>query len=72
VGSHSGDPLHGVTGLFLFDMVVFPEDWQATIRAYQQRADENLEGLYLLREKVIPDDYYGWIHLFDAAEGIPN
>jgi phytoene dehydrogenase-like protein len=69
----SAVPLHQAAGpLGILDMDVFPEDWQETIRSYQHRADEDLTGFYLLKEKVIPEDYYGWIHLFDAAEGIPN
>jgi hypothetical protein len=66
-------PIHHATGKHgILDPDVLPEAWGEAIRAYRQRADEDLTGFYLLKEKMIPDDYYGWIHLFDAGEGIPN
>jgi len=69
----SAVPIHQAAGHHgILELDIFPEEWQTTIRTYKQRADEDLTGFYLLREKVIPDDYYGWIHLFDAAEGMPN
>jgi hypothetical protein len=69
----SAIPIHQAAGHHgILAMDVFPEDWQTTIRTYRERADEDLTGFYLLREKVIPDQTYGWVHLFDAGEGMPN
>ena len=69
----SAVPIHRAAGRHgILDMDIFPEDWQEALRTYRQRADEDLTGFYLLRKRVIPEDNYGWIHLFDAAEGIPN
>jgi len=66
-------PLHQIMAKGgILDIELLPEDWQQTIRIHRERADEDLTGFYLLRKQVIPDDTYGWIHLFDAAEGIPN
>lgn len=69
----SAVPIHQATGeRGILDPALFPKDWKEAIRSYAQRADEDLTGFYLLEEKVIPDDYYGWIHLFDEGDGIPN
>jgi len=69
----SAVPVHQASGEDGFlERDIFPKDWQEAIEAYEQRADDDLSGFYLLKEKVIPDDAYGWIHLFDAGEGLPN
>jgi len=66
-------PIHQITGKGgILSVDIFPEDWLAAIQSCQDHADEDLTGFYLLRENVIPDDYYGWIHLFDAGDGMPN
>ncbi len=45
---------------------------RASIALLRELSHEDLTVFYLLRERVIPDEYYGWIHLFDANGGIPN
>ncbi len=69
----SSIPIHqGAGEKGIFPLEIFPENWRTTVQSYADRADEDLSGFYLLREKRIPDDYYGWIHLFDSGEGVPN
>ncbi|MBI4514321.1 MAG: NAD(P)-binding protein [Deltaproteobacteria bacterium] len=53
------------------DEMLTPEG-RASIAQLRELSHEDLTVFYLLRERVIPEDYYGWIHLFDAAEGQPN
>ena len=53
----------------LMPMEIFPESWQRALAVGHTLADEDLTGVYLLRDQVIPDEYYGWIHVFDASEG---
>jgi hypothetical protein len=48
---------------------IFPETWLDAMQVGASLSDEDLTGLYLLNRKVIPDDYYGWIHLFEASAG---
>ena len=51
---------------------IFPPTWQQAMDVGASLSDEDLTGLYLLNKKVIPDHYYGWIHLFEASpEGMP-
>ena len=47
-------------------------DWRASIASMRALSHEDLTVFYLLRGQVIPDEYYGWIHLFDAESGQPN
>jgi len=47
-------------------------EWRAAIAALRELSHEDLTVFYLLRERVIPDEYYGWIHLFDARSGVPT
>lgn len=46
--------------------------WRACIAQMRELSHEDLTVFYLLRDKVIPDEYYGWIHLFDAESGTPT
>ncbi len=46
--------------------------WRASIALLRELSHEDLTVFYLLRERVIPEEYYGWIHLFDAQGGVPN
>ena len=46
---------------------IFPATWLKAVEVGASLSDEDLTGLYLLKKKVIPDEYYGWIHLFDAG-----
>jgi NAD(P)-binding Rossmann-like domain len=51
---------------------IFPPTWQQALDVGSSLSDEDLTGLYLLKKKIIPDEYYGWIHLFEASpEGMP-
>jgi hypothetical protein len=51
---------------------IFPPPWQKALDVGASLSDEDLTGLYLLKKKIIPDAYYGWIHLFQASpEGMP-
>ena len=51
---------------------IFSPAWQEALDVGLDLSDEDLTGLYLLDRKVIPDEYYGWIHLFAASpEGMP-
>jgi phytoene dehydrogenase-like protein len=51
---------------------IFPAGWLSAIDKGLSLSDEDLTGIYLLKEKVIPDEYYGWIHVFNAsAAGMP-
>jgi len=52
---------------------IFPEGWLNAMEIIGSFSDEDLTGLYLLNKKVIPDEYYGWIHLFQAeSSGVPT
>ncbi len=51
---------------------LFTPGWRASVALLREFSHEDLTVYYLLREPVIPNDYYGWIHLFDAANGVPN
>jgi len=51
---------------------MFTPDWRTGIAGLRELSHEDLTVFYLLREKVIPDEYYGWIHVFDAETGVPN
>ncbi|MFQ5666835.1 MAG: NAD(P)-binding protein [Candidatus Binatia bacterium] len=46
-------------------------EWRAAVASLRELSHEDLTVFYLLRERLIPDEYYGWIHLFDAASGQP-
>ncbi len=48
------------------------EDWAESIRRCEALSGPDLAGFFLLREKVIPTDGYGWIHIFDTDYGIPT
>lgn len=51
---------------------IFSREWLDAIDVGTSLADEDLTGIYLLKEKVVPDDYYGWIHVFNSSEaGMP-
>ena len=51
---------------------IFPPTWQQALDEGASLSDEDLTGLYLLNKKVIADEYYGWIHVFEASpEGMP-
>lgn len=56
---------------------VLPEEvltpaWRAAVDKMREMSHEDLTAFYLLREPVIPDEYHGWIHLFEAASGVPS
>ncbi len=51
---------------------VLTPEWRASIASMRELSHEDLTVFYLLRERVIPEEYYGWIHLFDAEAGQPN
>ncbi len=53
------------------DEMLTPE-LRTSIALLRELSHEDLTVFYLLRERVIPDEYYGWIHLFDADGGVPN
>jgi len=48
------------------------KDWAEAIRKCGELAGHDLSGLFLLREKVLPEKGYGWIHIFDADYGLPT
>jgi hypothetical protein len=51
---------------------IFPPNWQKALDVGLSLCDDDLTGLFLLKRKMIPDAYYGWIHLFEASpEGMP-
>ena len=51
---------------------IFPPAWQQALDVGLSLCDDDLTGLFLLKKKIIPDEYYGWIHLFEASpEGMP-
>jgi phytoene dehydrogenase-like protein len=47
-------------------------DWAEAIRKCSELAIHDLSGFFLLREKVIPEKGYGWIHVFDFDYGLPT
>ncbi|MFI5394299.1 MAG: FAD-dependent oxidoreductase [Candidatus Binatia bacterium] len=51
---------------------IFPPEWLTALARLREHSHEDLTVFYLLRERLIPDEYYGWIHLFDAASGVPT
>jgi hypothetical protein len=51
---------------------MLPPQWVSSIALLRDLSHEDLTVFYLLRERVIPDEYYGWIHLFDAEGGVPT
>ena len=51
---------------------LFTPEWRASIALLRELSHEDLTVYYLLREPVIPEEYYGWIHLFDATNGPPT
>lgn len=53
------------------DEVLTPA-WRESIERMRALSHEDLSVFYLLDRDVIPDEYYGWIHLFDAESGTPN
>ncbi len=66
----SAVPIHQAVGEGrMMPAEIFPETWRKAIDAAASLADEDLTGIYLLKKKMIPDDYYGWIHVFDASGG---
>jgi phytoene dehydrogenase-like protein len=66
-------PIHQAVGEGrLMPREIFPDGWLKAIDVSVSLADEDLTGIFLLKEKVIPDDYYGWIHVFNASDaGMP-
>ena len=48
------------------------KDWAESIRKCGELAGHDLSGFFLLREKVLPEKGYGWIHVFDADYGVPT
>ncbi len=46
---------------------IFPDTWLKAMEVGAALCDDDLTGLYLLNKKIIPDEYYGWIHLFAAS-----
>lgn len=53
------------------DELLTPE-WRASIASMRELSYEDLTVFYLLRERVVPEEYYGWIHVFDAEGGQPK
>jgi hypothetical protein len=50
----------------------FTEDWADSIGRCAALSGPDLSGFFLLREKIVPTDGYGWIHIFDTDYGIPT
>jgi len=48
------------------------KDWAEAIRKCGELAGLDLSGFFLLREKVVPEKGYGWIHIFDNDYGLPT
>jgi hypothetical protein len=48
------------------------EDWAESIKRCAALSGPDLSGFFLLREKVVPTDGYGWIHIFDTDYGVPT
>jgi phytoene dehydrogenase-like protein len=48
------------------------KDWAESIRRCSELAIHDLSSFFLLREKVVPEKGYGWIHVFDADYGLPT
>lgn len=48
------------------------KDWAEAIRKCGELAGHDLSGFFLLREKILPEKGYGWIHVFDADYGLPT
>jgi phytoene dehydrogenase-like protein len=48
------------------------KDWAEAIRKCGELAGHDLSGFVLLREEVIPEKGYGWIHIFDNDYGLPT
>jgi phytoene dehydrogenase-like protein len=48
------------------------KDWAEAIRRCGELAGHDLSGFFLLREEVLPEKGYGWIHVFDADYGLPT
>jgi phytoene dehydrogenase-like protein len=48
------------------------KDWAESIRKCSELAIHDLSSFFLLREKVVPEKGYGWIHVFDADYGLPT
>ena len=46
--------------------------WQTSVAKMRELSHEDLTVFYLLDRKVIPDEYYGWIHVFEAESGTPT
>ncbi len=51
---------------------MLPPEWHTSIERLRELSHEDLSVYYLLREPLIPEEYYGWIHLFDANNGAPT
>lgn len=66
-------PIQFATGFrrVLPDDVLTPA-WRAAVDSMRELSHEDLTAFYLLREPVIPEDYHGWIHLFEAESGVPS
>ncbi len=48
------------------------KDWAEAIRKCGELAIPDLSSFFLLREKILPEKGYGWIHVFDADYGLPT
>jgi phytoene dehydrogenase-like protein len=48
------------------------KDWAEAISKSGELAGQDLSGFFLLREKVLPEKGYGWIHIFDNDYGLPT
>lgn len=46
--------------------------WRQSIEKMRELSHEDLTVFYLLDRKVVPDEYYGWIHVFEAESGTPT
>jgi len=51
---------------------ILRKDWAEAVRKCSELATHDLSGFFLLREKVMPEKGYGWIHVFDADYGLPT
>ncbi|UCC60245.1 MAG: NAD(P)-binding protein [Dehalococcoidia bacterium] len=47
-------------------------DWAESIKRCAALSGPDMSGFFLLKEKVVPTDGYGWIHIFDTDYGLPT
>jgi phytoene dehydrogenase-like protein len=48
------------------------KDWAEAVRKCGELAIPDLSAFFLLREHVMPEEGYGWIHVFDFDYGLPT